>query len=87
MAKNLLWFVIVIVVGALLGSFLGSLIGAVFHPGTMRNLLMTELAAGLRPTSLDLRIVELTFGCMFKVNILAIIGIAVAALLFKNYAK
>lgn len=87
MTKNTIWFIVIIVVGALIGSFLGKFIGLVVPSGSIRDMFATEISAGLSPTSLDLRVVELTFGCMLKFNVTSVLGIIVAALLFKKIIK
>lgn len=87
MGKNALWLALVIVVGALLGSFLGSLIGLIMPPGPLQNLFMQDISAGLNPTSVDLRIIVLTFGCVIRINLMCILGIIAAAVLFKKLAK
>jgi Domain of unknown function (DUF4321) len=87
MAKNTVWLVVIIVVGALLGSFLGKFIGIVVPAGSVRDLFATEISAGLSPATLDLRIVDLTFGCLFKLNVSAVIGIIFAAFLFRHVDK
>lgn len=84
MSKNILFFVLVIIVGALLGSFLGKFVEQVFpHSSMMRDLFSTEINAGLSPTTLDLRVIELTFGCLVKLNITAVLGMIVAGYLFR----
>ncbi len=87
MGKSAVWFVMVVIVGALLGSFLGKLIGIVVPAGSIRNLFSTEIAAGLSPTTLDLRIIVLTIGCMFKFNVMSFVGIVGAAYIFRGLSK
>ena len=87
MAKNGFLFVAVIVVGALLGSFLGKFVGMVAPSGAIRDLFATDISAGLHPAMLDLRVIELTFGCIFKFNITSVIGILVAAFIFSKVGK
>jgi len=87
MAKSTIWFIAVIVVGALLGSFLGKFITLVVPSGSVRDMFATEITAGLSPTTLNLRIVEFTFGCMLKLNVTSILGIIVAALIFRHITK
>jgi hypothetical protein len=87
MAKSTLWFIAVVVVGALLGAFLGKFIGMVVPAGSIRDLFATEISAGLSPTALDLRLMTLTFGCMFKFNITSVLGIIAAAFIFRMLAK
>lgn len=87
MAKSTVWFVVIVVVGALLGSFLGKFIGLVVPAGAVRDLFATELTAGLSPATLDLRVIDLTFGCQFKLNVTAVLGIVGAAFLFRSIGK
>ena len=87
MTKGTLWFVVVIIVGALIGSFLGKFIGLVIPAGSIRDLFATEISAGLSPTNLNLRVVDLTFGLLFRFNITSIVGILTAAYLFKKVVK
>ncbi len=87
MTKNTVWFIAVVVVGALLGTFLGKFIGIVMPAGAIRDLFATELSAGLSPAVLDLKVMELTLGCMLKFNICSVLGIIGAALIFKSIAK
>lgn len=77
----------VVVVGALLGSFLGKFVGLIVPEGAIRDLFATDIAAGLSPTKLDLRVIELTLGCMLKFNVTSVLGIVFAALLFRKIAK
>ena len=85
--KNILTGVIIIVVGALLGSFIGGFIGHAFPDGMIHDLFSKEITAGLQPANLDLRVLEITFGCLFKFNVPSVIGILLAAFLFKTVAK
>lgn len=87
MTKNSFLFVAIIVVGALIGSFLGKFIGLVVPSGSVRDLFATEISAGLSPAMLDLRVLELTFGCMLKFNITSVLGIIAAAVLFRKIIK
>ena len=85
--KNLVTGVIVIVVGALLGSFIGGFIGHAFPNGMIHDLFAKEITAGLQPANLDLRVLEVTFGCLFKFNVPSVIGILLAAYLFRTVSK
>lgn len=87
MAKSIVWFVVIMVVGALLGTFLGQFVGLVVPDGAIKNMFATEITAGLSPTKLDLRIVELTLGCLLKFNVMSVLGIVIAAILFRKIEK
>ncbi|MGA2091737.1 MAG: DUF4321 domain-containing protein [Endomicrobiales bacterium] len=87
MGKSAVWFVLVVVVGALLGSFLGKFIGIVVPAGSIRDLFSTEISAGLHPATLDLHVINLTFGCLVKFNVMSFVGIIGAALIFRSLSK
>lgn len=87
MAKSIVWFVVIVVVGALLGTFLGQFVGLVVPDGAIKNMFATEITAGLSPTKLDLRIVEFTLGCLLKFNVMSVLGIVIAAILFRKIEK
>ncbi len=86
-AKNLVVIAVTIVVGALLGSFIGGFVGHAFPDGVIYDLFSKEISAGLQTTTLDLRVVELTFGCLLKFNVPSILGIIVAAALIRTFLK
>jgi len=85
--KGILTGVVVIVVGALLGSFIGGFIGHTFPDGVIHDLFSKEITAGLSPAMLDLRVLEITFGCLFKFNVPAVLGILLAAFLYRTVVK
>ena len=85
--KGLISGLIVIVVGALLGSFIGGFIGHAFPEGMVHDLFSKEITAGLQPTTLDLRVLDITFGCLFKFNVPSVMGILTAAFLFRSISK
>jgi hypothetical protein len=79
--KSVIYFLVIILVGALLGDFIGKALAMGFPQGSIHDLFATQLARGIKPTELDLGIIDLTFGCMFKFNITGVIGILLAAFL------
>ena len=85
--RSVLTAAIVIVVGALIGSFLGHAIGMMFPHGRLVDLLSRGITAGLPPTHLDLSVIDLTFGCMFRLNVMSVVGIALSAFLVKVVLK
>ncbi|MFA5162370.1 MAG: DUF4321 domain-containing protein [Elusimicrobiales bacterium] len=85
--RNAIYFLVIILVGALLGNFFGKMIVMWFPQGNIHDLFATEIATGLHPTNLDLVIVNLTFGCLFKFNITGIAGILAAAMLSRLIVK
>lgn len=86
--KNVVFFVVVIVVGALIGSFLGKFIAVTFpQPSTIHDLFATEISAGLSPATLDLRVIELTVGCLLRFNVTSVIGMLASAFVFRTFLK
>lgn len=83
------WFegVIVVLAGALLGSLMGKIVAASFPAGRVRDFLSTDISAGLRPATLDLQVVEVTVGCLFRFNVLSVAGIVLAAVLYKKVTR
>ena len=85
--KSILTGIVIVVIGALLGSFIGGFIGHAFPDGVVHDLFSREISAGLQPTTLDLRVVELTLGCLLKFNVPSVIGIVLAAYLVRSLTK
>lgn len=85
--KSIVMGIIIVVVGALLGSFIGGFVGHVFPDGIVHDLFSKEISAGLQPATLDLRVLELTFGCLFKFNVPSVIGILLSAVVFRSFSK
>lgn len=85
--KHAASFVFVVVIGALIGSFLGRFIGIYYPAGNVHDLFATDLTAGLHPATLDLRVIEVTFGCLLKFNITSVIGMVISAFLFRSILR
>jgi len=85
--RNIVYFMLVVVVGALLGNFFGEFIAMVVPDGSVKDLFAKGIEAGLHPTRLDLRIIEITFGCLFRFNVTSVIGIILAAYIFRGIKK
>lgn len=83
------WFdaAVVLVAGALMGSFLGKFMALAVPEGRYRDLFATDITAGLHPTNLDLRILDVTFGCVFRLNVMSVVGILLAAFLYKRVVR
>ncbi len=76
---------LVIVAGLVVGSLLGELFGSLLPSGWAHELLTRGPTIGLtRPATLDLHLVSLTFGLAFKVNLVGVVGIVLAAAAFRR---
>ncbi|MBI4802471.1 MAG: DUF4321 domain-containing protein [Elusimicrobia bacterium] len=86
--KNVLNVVVVVVVGSLFGLFISKLGNFWFPPESGINALInTGINTGLNPTTIDLSLLEFTIGLVFKFNIFSIVGILLAALIYKQIIK
>ncbi|MBU2574225.1 MAG: DUF4321 domain-containing protein [Elusimicrobia bacterium] len=85
--KNVLNIVVVVVVGSLFGLFISKLGNFWFPTGTVNTLINTGINTGLNPTTIDLSLLEFTIGLVFKFNIFSILGILIAALVYKQIIK
>ena len=71
---------LIVTAGLVVGSLLGELVGSLLPAGLVHDLLTRGPQIGLTPpATLDLRFVTLTFGMMLKVNVVAILGVVLAA--------
>jgi hypothetical protein len=76
---------LMIVAGLVVGSLLGELIGGLMPSGPMHDLFTKGPSIGLTtPATLDLRFLALTFGLVFKVNVVGVLGIVIAALVLRR---
>jgi hypothetical protein len=85
MSKNLGYFILILLIGTLIGAFIGKAIYKVFPTdSTIRDMLAVEIKPGIQPTTLDLGIVDITFGAVIKLNITAVIGLIITAIIFRK---
>ena len=72
--------VLVLLFGGVIGSFLGELAGSLLSPGWLQNLLTKGPTVGLTsPATLDLRFLSISLGLTLKVNLVAVLGLILAA--------
>jgi hypothetical protein len=78
---NSSWFIIFL--GAILGSFTGDILGNRF---IALSFLKNSYSIGMStPIVLNLKIMVLTFGLNFNINIMTIIGVIMAIILYRRY--
>lgn len=76
---------LVIVAGLVVGSLIGELLGSLVPAGWGQDLLTRGPTIGLTsPATLDLRFLAVTFGLVFKVNVVGVLGIVIAALTLRR---
>lgn len=73
----------VILLGAISGNFIGDILGSNVK---MLSFLKIPYPIGTySPFILNLKMVKLTFGINFNMNIMAVVGITIAMLLYRKY--
>ncbi len=77
---------IAVVLGALMGSVLGQVIGVVMPDGVVKDFFLRSASIGFSPVLVNLVIISFTFGFTFNLNIIGVIGIILAAYIFRWYA-
>ncbi len=78
------FILLVLVGGALLGSALGQLVGVLLPQGVVRDFFIRAVTPGLtQPVTVDLLVLTLTLGFTLKLNIVALLGVVLAAYLLK----
>jgi hypothetical protein len=84
--KNLTVYTLVLTGGLLVGSFIGELLARFLPAGVARDFFTTSVVGHLGPISLDLVAVGLTLGPLtLYVNIISLVGIALAAYLYRAF--
>lgn len=75
---------LIIVAGLVVGSLLGELLGNLAS-GWLQDFLTQGPTIGLTPpVTLDLKLIALTFGVAFKVNVVGVLGILIAAVTLRR---
>jgi uncharacterized protein DUF4321 len=76
--------VLAVIAGLVVGSLLGELLGGLTS-GWLQEFFTKGPSIGLtNPATLDLRFLALTFGLVFKVNVVGVVGIVIAALALRR---
>ena len=85
MHRSLGLLLLAIVVGLVFGSLVGELLAQFVSSPWLRDVLTRGPMLGLTPpATLDLRLLAVTFGIVFKVNALGVIGIVVALIIVRR---
>lgn len=86
--KTLIHTTVVIVVGTLLGTTISKTASIVWMPNSNAlSILQNSINTGLNPTTIDLGVIHITLGLIFKFNIATVLGIFIAALVYKQIIK
>jgi hypothetical protein len=76
---------LILVLGALIGSTFGEVLGLILPTGVVRQFFVRSIRPGFEATKLNLEVITITFGFKLKLNIISILGIALAAYILRWY--
>ena len=77
------YFIFFILIGAISGSFIGELLGD--NINALRFLRNTYTIGMSSPMLIDFKVLAVTFGINFNINIMSIIGVVLAIILYRKY--
>ena len=77
------YFIFFILIGTISGSLIGELLGD--NINALEFLKSTYTIGMGTPMLIDLKVLSVTFGLNFNVNIMSIIGIVLAIILYRKY--
>ncbi|MCB2292513.1 DUF4321 domain-containing protein [Clostridium algoriphilum] len=81
--KKSSYFIFFILLGAISGSFIGELLGD--NMNALEFLKSTYTIGMSNPMLIDLKVLSITFGINFNINIMSIIGIILSIILYRKY--
>ena len=77
--KSLLFIIFIIIIGAMIGTALGEVIGILVPQGVVQDFFLKSASASIGPGTLDIILLTITLGFSFKLNVMGVIGILIAA--------
>ncbi|MFZ5519345.1 MAG: DUF4321 domain-containing protein [Candidatus Zhuqueibacterota bacterium] len=83
--KSLALLILTLLLGAILGSAMGELIALLLPTGVVKQFFLRSATIGFNPFTLNLGLLEFTLGFKFILNVIGIIGIAIAIYLLRWY--
>ena len=79
-------FIVIVLFGMLIGNFLTELI-LLIPVNTLTKIFSTGFPIYLHDTNFDMKIIQLTFGFVLKINIGSVLGIFLGIYLFRWVSK
>jgi len=76
---------IILFFGALIGTALGEVLGLILPEGVVKQFFLRSAEGGVGPLTLNAVLFRITFGFHFKLNVIGIVGIALAAYILRWY--
>lgn len=83
--KSLGFIIVVLILGALIGSALGEVLGLILPAGVVKQFFLKGVTGGFSPVTLNAVMFTITFGFSIKLNVIGIVGIAIAAYILRWY--
>lgn len=77
--KSLGWILIMILLGAFIGTALGEVLAYVLPQGVVKEFFLRSAIFSFGPATLNLIVFTFTLGISFKLNVIGVIGIGIAA--------
>jgi hypothetical protein len=77
--KSTVFIIFIIIIGAMIGTALGEVIGILVPTGVVQDFFLKSASASIGPGTLDIILFTLTLGFSFKINVMGVIGILIAA--------
>ncbi len=77
--KSTAFIIFIIIVGAMIGTALGEVIGILVPEGVVKDFFLKSASASIGPGTINIILLTLTLGFSFKINVMGVIGILIAA--------
>jgi uncharacterized membrane protein len=77
--KSLTFIIFIIIIGALIGTVVGEIVAYLIPAGVVKDFFLKSASASIGPGTINIIIMTFTLGFSFKLNVMGIIGILIAA--------
>ncbi|MFC1484078.1 DUF4321 domain-containing protein [Candidatus Neomarinimicrobiota bacterium] len=75
-----------LIIGAAIGTILGDVLGMILPEGVVKQFFLQSVSWGISPVTLDVIVMNITFGLRIKFNISSVLGLA-GAYYFLRYFR
>jgi hypothetical protein len=82
-SSRLIFVVVVLILATIAGGLIGDIVGSFLPQGAVKTLFKESIVIGLRPFTLELYTISLTFGLMIKINFVSILMIILVTAYFR----
>jgi hypothetical protein len=79
------FLLVVIIFGVFIGGVVGEIIDLLMPEGVVKQFFVSKVSPGFEPHLLDLGAFEITLGFRVHVNVISVLGVCLAAYLFRYY--